>query len=365
MKRWPIYITALLLGVASCSKSGESVSVAEDEPIRVEVVDVSSPETRAHMFNSTDDIVAEGEFALSAYLTQLEEEYFTDAWVYYFVQDDGTARWRFRDVVNQDYLIDFYWPDGTVDFMAYMPRILSKCATNITNLSYDLVGGKGMVFDATLPTTINDRTEAEREAENEKQEFMFATHIGQSKSSGGIVKLRFVHPFAAVKFRLHQSHRDLVIHSITLHGLDNGGSFSFVGSTYEPYVGGNNGQEYLTCNNWTASDNGDLTINLEKRVPDDINYQSQIGGPYMVIPQVLKQGGKDVKLSVNYSWNDQTVQSAQFSLSTSHVDSWQPGMIYTYTLDLGDNKEEILFKVIAEEWSKGEEDGFENNYDVQ
>lgn len=320
-----------------------------------------STQTRAHVFNDKADVVAEGEFALSAYFKDNNAEYFTDAWVYYFVSDDGLARWRFRDVVNQDYLIDLYWPDGVVDFMAYVPRKLEECAATISNLSYDSTAGKGISFDATTNAVINDRTEQEREQENAKSEFMFATHLNQSKSTGGTVRLRFVHPFAAVKFRLHQSHRDLVINSITLHGLDRSGSFKCDASTYEPYKAGNNGQDYITYSNWTTNNSGELTVNLSKSVPGDINYQSQIGGPYMVIPQSLD----DIKLSVNYSWNSETKQSAQFSISTAHVPNWQPGKIYTYTLDLGDNKEEILFKVVVEEWTNGEEDGFENNYDVQ
>lgn len=364
MKRWPIYILIALLGAISCSKSDSSLPATQNETIELEVVAMPTASTRSNMLNSSDDIIAQGEFALSAYLSPLDAPYFTDAWVYYFVPDDGVARWRFRDVVNQDYLIDFYWPDGEVDFMAYMPRILTKCAATISDVAFDPATNMTS-FNAVAQSEINDRTEAEREAEHAKQEFVFATNFDQSKN-GGSVKLRFVHPFAAVKFRLHQSHRDLVIHSITLHGLDKEGSFSSVADTFEEYLSGNNGQNYITCSNWTTSNTGDLIINLEKRVPDDVNYQSQIGGPYMVIPQVLKSSdSKDIKISVTYSWNGNRVQSAQFSLSTSHVTEWMPGNIYTYTLDLGDNKEEILFKVTVEEWVKGEDEGYENNFDVQ
>lgn len=363
MKKRMLYAILALLGAISCSKS-EDVGITQGEAIRVEVIGLSSPQSRANLLNSNDDIVEQGEFAISAYLANDNAEYFKDAWVYYFVSDDGNARWRFRDVLNQDYLIDFYWPDGEVNFMAYMPRILTKCAATIDDLAYDVANG-GARFNAALPSEINDRTEAEREAESAKHEFVLATHLNQSKSNGGAVKLRFVHPFAAIKFRLHQSHRDLVIHSIMLHGLDQAGTFEYDGSTYEPYDGGNMGQSYITYDNWQGSGSGDLTINLEKSVPEDVNYNSQIGGPYMVIPQMLQAGGKDVKLSVRYTWNGSTVESSQFSISTAQVGAWQPGNIYTYTLDLGDNKEEILFKVLVEEWSKGEDDGYENNYDVQ
>jgi hypothetical protein len=104
-----------------------------------------------------------------------------------------------------------------------------------------------------------------------------------------------------------------------------------------------------------------LKIDIEKSVPQDINYSSTIGGPYIVIPQSLD----GVTLSVNYTWNEKRVQSKNIPIKTDTKTAWQPGQIYTYTLDLGDNKEEILFKVGVEAWDKGEDDDYENNYDVE
>ena len=108
-------------------------------------------------------------------------------------------------------------------------------------------------------------------------------------------------------------------------------------------------------------ESGEMQINLSKIVPDDVNYHSAIGGPYLVMPQSLE----NVQLSVNYSWDKyQDQESAKFSIFTDKVTAWQPGIIYTYYLDLGDNREEILFRVEVEEWIPGEEGEYENSFDV-
>lgn len=336
----------------SCSKS-EDVPTAQDNAIKVEVADMQSPQTRALLLNTKDDVKGQGEFALNAYLTDSDDEYFENAWVYYYIPDDASPQWRFRDVENQDNLVNFYWPnDSNVNFVAYMPRDINKCAATIDNISY--TSQYGMQFTATLPTEITDITPADRVAENNKLEFVYACSLNRGKDVGdGTVKLRFVHPFAMVKFRLTQSHRDLTIHSITLHNLGYKGSFACDNDTYTTETSGN----------WTNLNYSNYTIQLDKKVPEDINYTSQIGGPYMVIPQNLS----DVTLSINYTWdtaNNVTTTPVHIS-SNEVVPAWLPGKIYTYHLNLGDNKEEVLFKVTVEEWVKGEENGYENNYEVK
>ena len=360
-----LYFGFLLMALVSCVDR-EDVSTIQ-QSIEVDVDDIQSATTRALLLNSKEDIITQGEFALNTYLAS-GGEYFSNVWVYYFKPDDGEARWRFRDQVNPNNLINFYWPnDNKLNFLAYMPRELSnlsESACSVTNLTYS--SANGVEFTATMPAVIEDKTESERTLENSKSEFVYATRLDQGKYDG-TVKLRFVHPFAAIKFRLQQSHRDLIINNISLHNVNNSGIFSSKDDTYAMYNNGANpGQDYITIDNWNLTGDGaDFTINLSKSVPYDVNYQSQIGGPYVVIPQQLKGGTKDVTLSVNYTWNDQTVTSSNISISTESVPAWLPGKIYTYILDLGDNKEEILFRVVVEEWQKGEDDGYENDYEVK
>ena len=74
-------------------------------------------------------------------------------------------------------------------------------------------------------------------------------------------------------------------------------------------------------------------------------------------------------LTVNYTWDDGldtdvTNDTKQFSrsITTTGVTEWIAGKKYTYILDLGDNKEEILFKVIVEPWDV---EGYDHIIDVQ
>jgi hypothetical protein len=361
MKRITTYMLCALVALSACSKE-EMPTKPHNDIIEVEVAEM--PSTRVNMINTVDDIVARGEFGLSAYLDGINQPYFENAFVYYFAPDTGAAHWRFRDVQNQDNLINFFWPDGAVDFMGYLPRVLTKCVAGITNLKFN-PATNAVTFNAVAQTEIDDRPASKRSAEGSTattterdQEFLFATTFGATRD-GNAVNLRFVHPFSAIKFRLHQSHRDLTIHSITINGLKTEGSFSCTNDTYAK----GNTQSYLEYTNWSTStsETSSLKIDIEKSVPQDINYSSTIGGPYIVIPQSLD----GVTLSVNYTWNEKRVQSKNIPIKTDTKTAWQPGQIYTYTLDLGDNKEEILFKVGVEAWDKGEDDDYENNYDVE
>lgn len=359
MKDKLIYFVIVLMCLTACSEEWE---YSDDRPIVVEVANMQSIHTRAHLWNSEADVIANGEFALSAYFNTADNTpYFTDAWTYYFIPDKGEARWRFRDVVNQDNLINFYWPnEGNLNFLAYMPRKMDKCAcSSVTDIKYD--NTNGVQFKATMPTEINDRTKEDRIAENGKQEFVYASRLNQSRN-GGSIMLRFVHPFSTIKFRLHQSHRDLVIHSIKLKGVNCTGSFSKADTdTYEYYDEGTNmDQDYLTYQNWTTDTPAEILINLEKKVPEDIDYKSLIGGPYLTIPQALD----NIQLMVSYTWNGESKESQWYYIKTDRIQAWLPGHVYTYTLDLGDNKEEILFSVTAEKWQKGEDAGYENNYEI-
>lgn len=351
-----------VLCLCSCStlEDGPDTSV---KTIQIEVATSQSPVTRAHLLNQKEDIVDLGAFALSAYFSEDNAAYFEDAWVYYHIPDDGAAQWRFRDVANQDNLVNFYWPkDGKINFMAYLPRVITaeNCAASISNIQFSAT--EGVKFSAMMPNETVDRVAADRAREHAKSEFMYACRQNQTKYPGpgeepGSVTLRFVHPFAMIRFQLVQSHRDLTLHHIALHNLGKVGSFASNNDTYKV-----TNQDYLSHSNWTLSSTGDYHIYLDKQVPKDINYSSLIGGPYMVIPQDLK----NVTLSVNYSWHETLKKETEsVNIMTDEVPSFEPGKIYTYYIDLGDNKEEVLFKVTVEDWTKGEAGDYENNYEVK
>lgn len=348
MKKIVVYILTLITAF-SCSP--EQIPDDTDlAPIRLSVV-ADGVVSRAYMYD--DDLTKEQEFGLNAYLIDGNNTlYLENAWVYYF---NG---WHFRDQNYQGKLLDYYWPnDHNVNFVAYMPYNMNKSVVDINDLGF--TNERGFTFNCDLATSDNDRIidDTKDNTRTIKHEFVYAYRHNAQK--GDIVKLRFVHPFAAVKFQLSQSHRDLTIHSITLSGLNNAGTYTNAADTYDNYK---TGQNTLTYDTWTSRNSGTMKIDYEKSVPEDINYYSLIGGPYLVIPQALT----NVKLSVNYSWDIISEKNTNpISIVTSEIPAWQPGMVYTYTLNLGDNKEEILFKATVEPWTKGEDEGYENQYNVK
>ena len=353
-----IYILLLMM-LSACTErqmpEGESLS-----PIRLSVVADGEVTSRAYLYDGTDGMVAEKQFALNAYLIDgSDTPYITNAWVYY---EEG---WRFRDETYQGKLLDYYWPnDHRVNFLAYMPYDWNKSVVNKNDLSFTNSGG--VSFGCTLPgttgnnRTIDDTKDNDREI---KHEFVYAYRhdCQKGETDKDPVKLRFVHPFAAIKFELMQSHRNLTVHSITLSGVHNSSTYTHAEDTYDKYK---ENQNTLTHAAWDMQGKtaGNVTVNYEKTVPTDINYYSLIGGPYLVIPQSLT----GVTLTVKYSWD--TVNqgtSTPRNIATAEITSWEPGMLYTYTLDLGDNKEEILFQASVEAWTKGEDEGYENHIEVK
>ena len=358
--RLGVYVL-MLTALASCSDDRMVVEGSQPSPIRLSVIS-DKVVSRAYLYD--DDLKNEQEFGLDAYLIDGKNtSYLDNAWVYYF---NG---WYFRDKTYQGKLLDYYWPnDHRVNFVAYMPYDLNKSVI----ADFDFTNESGVSFDCTLSGTsgsdriIDDTKDNQRTV---KHEFVYAYRHDCQKGEADKdpVKLRFVHPFAAVKFRLSQSHRNLTIHYITLSGVYNSGIYTNGEDTYDNYK---TGQSTLTYKYWNTDnvEPGTLKVDYDKTVPTEINYYSLIGGPYLVIPQSLE----DVKLSVCYSWNKGNVNeninhetTTPISISTSDVPAWHPGMIYTYTLNLGDNKEEILFKAMVEPWAKGEDEGYENQYEVK
>lgn len=347
--------TLLATFMISCANEG-----MPDEsrlPIRLSVVANGTVESRAHLYKGTDGIVEEKEFALNAYLINNQNTpYLTKTWVQY-VEDV----WRFGDKAHVGRLLDYYWPnDHKVNFVAYMPYDMDKSVVEQISFAND----GGINFDCSLPgttedesrnRTVNDTDDEERSAEDSYHEFVYAYRHEAPK--GSPVNLRFVHPFAAIKFKLSQSHRDLKIHSITLSGVRNTGTYTNANDTYTEY--GTN-QSGLTYESWSGGTPGNFILNYDKTVPEDINYYSPIGGPYLVIPQDLT----DITLSVKYTWGGNVNNTKPVSIIKEEITIWQPGKVYIYTLDLGDNKEEMLFQATVEEWVKGEDEDYEHEFEL-
>ena len=348
MDRRLLYIICVVLSFVACTRDGV---MSDKDKIIIDVQGVRA-QAKAGLIENVDDMVAEEEFTINSYLTDgVDTRYMKNVWVYYF-----NGVWRFRDIVNQGNLIDYYWPnDRNLNFVAYMPRDLSKTVVSDT-ISFS--SSRGVSINCTLPDVVNDITDEDSIRLVSQREFIYAYRKNLGNDNG-VVSLKFIHPFSAVKFKLKQSHRDLRINYIMLQNVCNSATYVNDNDTYIAYP---TDQDNLTYEKWTPSAApSTMTININKIVPGDINFDRDIGTYHMMIPQVLTS----VKLVVNYTWDGVTQSSPAVAISTPAVNAWQPGMKYVYSLNLGDNKEEILFKVEIEEWEKGEDDGYENDYNVQ
>ena len=352
------FCLALLLLVTACGGQDEPAVEKEDQPelsdkqILIEA-DGWKPmgESRANIFETPDDLKDEEKegrnFTLHAYLAESGETFIGGTRVWYFIpQNATTGTWEFYDEPN---IIHYYWPQqGTVDFFAYMPWKKSSKRKSIEVEAY--TQGSGLSITCNMQSTTADGNDATDDLyDPDGQETIIAYAKGKSKADGS-VNMYFVHPFSAVYFKLKQAHRNLTINWIRFDNIHLTGSTTLNATT-----------DNNTSITWSPTDNGKgtFTIPVKKTIPGEINFGGEIGGPYMVMPQDLT----DATITVNYTWDDgkdDTEDTQEFSRPITT--SWIAGYKYTYILDLGDNKEEILFQVLVEPW-KG--DGYKHEIDVE
>ena len=333
----------------------------------------SMTSSRATIFENLNDVLNDsldgkggGYLTMHAYLRETGYHFIPGSCAWYFVPDDATTgSWRFWDTVKKDFF-SYYWPQsGAVDFFAYMPYSGSDRLKNITVGNYIPGTGLNITCEMNQPTSSED---------TDGQETIFAYTTNKSKADGS-VGMHFVHPFAAVYFELKQAHRNLTINEIRFNDV---------------YLTGVDTLTATTDNNstitWTGTGERDtLTIPIQKIIPEQINFGAEIGGPYLVMPQnfeyVLGDASKEVTVTIDYTWDNadpnnqddviagdedtnptDDVYKIRRSIKSSSLTKWEAGKKYTYILNLGDNKEEILFQVKVEPWDAVE---YKNEIEVE
>lgn len=361
MKRYSyIVLTALIL--ASCSEKG--LRTDSENAIRL-TVDV--PQTRATLFEGAASLLNEdiggGDFTVSAYVAgdgpNVGKQYIADARVNYF---KAAGDWRFAAM--SDYGInyfDYYWPKGEkLNFFAHMPMDASEAA--VTGKGYE-EGKPWFCFSLPRYAYSDSATGSAKHDSNIKispegippanqetlREFIYAYTPDQDKDTQDTnngVQLQFLHPFAALYFDLGKSYR-MELKSLTISGLGFKGKYEY----------------YPDTDRWvlTPEENntGDLYISVQKDVPsDELNFNSNIGGPYLVMPQATE----NLELEIKYIKLDNIEYTSTVNMSDAKVESWEAGKKYTYTLNLGEADEEILFKVRVEEWDVVD---YKNEIDVE
>lgn len=321
----------MLAAISSCGKNPEP-AVPETE-IGISVL--SGPLTRGATIFDGDETLIEtakggGNMTISAYLTGTNTPYISNERVFYFV-DDLTNPWRFRKDEGLTYtFVKHVWPpEGAgLDFFAYMPYS-AEVPSYISNIDYDK--DTGPTFSCDLPVT--------KATQDPLKEFIYAYTAGVDKNTAsGWAELNFEHPFALIYLRLAQGHRDMTINSITFENIYKAGSFA-----------------YSDTPQWTPSGDPDnnLEIPVGKIIPGDLNFGSDIDGPFFVLPQTF--AGNTVTISMDTDWEGHVTgehpgTNMIYTVDVPMPSGWEPGKAYVYTLDMGDIKEEIMFKVIVEAW---------------
>ena len=352
-----IFVTAALAILSSCAKE----AYEDDQEQTAICLTVDVPETKASIFDSPASLnnpdVGGGDFAVYAIISgntsAAGNMFMSDARVNYFPDADD---WRFKNDKGQ--FVNYYWPLGDVklDFFGHFP--LNPEDAGVSDVSLKPAGPS---FKFSLPLHSYDASEERNKTlvdsktpnQDGLREFMYSYVPDQTKetqnanpSNPGIM-MNFSHPFAAVSFRLGQSYR-MTLHDITLSNIKYRGVYSW--------------DEKLTISYDKKNDQpevGDLWIDIEKGIPTPINFNSPIGGPYLVARQILDDSSS---LIVSYTRLDAQKETKSVRLNSLGADKWEAGRHYVYTLGLGNNEEEILFQVKVEKWTVID---YKNEVDVE
>lgn len=329
--KWLLYtFTALAVGLL-CSCSKEIAPDGDDGTIvLMPVMDKGKSLTRALLYK-TESEMRDDFFHTHAYLQGTSTAYFSSD-VKYSDEDRDPSKHRW-DFYSTGAYKDYYWPvQGSLDFFAYVP----------SNNGYVTVNSavNPPTFTATMPLV---NTGSGIVHQGNMKEFMYAYITGQDKSVAA-VPLAFEHPFAAIVFKVSQSHRDLTVRTITIKDIAHKGTCSFAAENSGVPV-------------WEMESSGNLLLSVEKIIPGDVNFGGELCGPYLVLPQNNNEPNKKGitikfhwKGTPDSGWKKVDGEDYTYEIDGKIADNWEAGKIYTYTLDLGNSREEILFKVNVAPW---------------
>ena len=326
-----------LLIICGCAKEGDTASGQETgtEINFTPNFSASSVPVKADLYGP-ENILKDnngrltGDFSVIAYRSDTKARHFLEQEHIYYMHYPATeteeefGEWRF---LKDGAFYQRYWPQTyALDFFAYMPYDLAN--SNVT-INFD-----EKKFSCVQPL--------DKAGQDITKEFVYALEENQTaQTDNGNVELVFHHPFAAINFMLGEAHGNTTIHSVGLKNISRGGTFDIYSDT------------------WSLSDKiSTLSIEVGKTVgaagSAGIQLETMIGGPYLVMPQSTD----GVELLVSFTWNNSTTD-AEVSIGAGN---WQPGHIYTYRLNLGDNDEDILANVSVEPWNVV---GYKNNIEVE
>ena len=349
MRRYFILYSAIIctLLVACTNDDERDVILSSEDEIHFDVSQMKHiSDTRSHLYDMDSALFKEeyggGNFWVNAYPDETSVQYINSrVW--------WSGKYWFLRKGYETY--NCYWPkNNKLNFFAYMPWDLNNSTVTIGSYTYN----EGGEFGCNLPlnnTAIGMNQET-------VSEFMYAFAKDCTKEQGS-VQLAFVHPLSAIYFKLKQSHRDVIIHGLGFENIYNKGNYRCGEETATTGDFKDNFKYSL----WTPQGDKDtMAIKVEKVVPEDINFNAEIGGPFIVMPQSFA----GVNFYIVYTYNGEK-KTARVSLDEIHGTSipnngWQPGKKYVYSIDLGDSNVEIHLRVSIEEWKS---DDFKDIIDIE
>lgn len=365
---------AVLLSPACSDPKAEKAPLPlSDKEIVVDLSEGWTPmvQSRAGLFDK-DALLDPGKggrnITLYAYVHETGDTFLGGAHAWFF-PDPTVLRWIFLD--SSDKQITYYWPNSNkLDFFGYMPdkRYEGKALygpdkyhageTYIKTPPVYKEGGPTVSCD--LPAKVSnapaDRITPGFVANSDIQEFIYAYEPDKLKADNP-VNLQFKHPLALINFELGTGSYRMKIDSIRLTCIHRAGTFS-AKAAHEAGAA-------VGADAWTPSDvlqpnaadptmgTPFFTMEIQKDIPKDENYNAPLGDPFLVLPQLLDK--EKLLLTLYGSRGDvgslvEIEATAPLIPSGAAAYKWKPGRQYTYTIHFGDNNEEIYFNVTDTEW---------------
>lgn len=340
-----------LLGASACSKQEEadvpSSSFLSDTEITLSLSDwTPMVESRAILFEDNDDLLDKkkggGSFTLYTYLDSDDRVYMDGVWARYFDNPEGDSEWRMHD--DNGLPIKYYWPNSEeLNFFAFMPdkKYNGKEGYEAKETYVEVLDGyskeNGKQFHCTLPFSVDN----EKDPSVEKtQEFIYAYAAKRTKQKDP-VQLKFKHPFALINFKLKAGSYRMTVKEFKFSNIYLEGTFSTAKAEWD-----------------YADAKKEYTAGINKRVPNDVNYNTYLSDWFVVIPQDLNGVKLTLTATRALDGKDEPI-TGTFNFVSDN--KWEPGHKYTYTISYGDNQEEIYFNVAVEEWTIG----YEQNIEVE
>jgi len=324
MKRTTYILSAVvvLFMSASCTKEQQSAGDASSDEIRIEAS--LAEDTKA---SSLVTDLTTRRIHLDGYINSdgnhPSNNKHLDANALY-----ENSKWLFYTGIRD---VHYYWPQTShLDFFAYSPADLSKTCCAVERTS----GFQNKIICTDLPMVDTAK------AALELQEFVCVEKKNSQKTDAA-VDLQFKRPFSVVQFKLDSAVRS-DLNFIRITGIYNSGNL------------------YCSKIPWAWNVSGsttDFTCIVNKNYPTEINNDSDLGGPFIMIPQsLLKDGASPVYMEFNYQTvGNDTPTTTFLKLGTSTgssgtVNEWKAGFNYTYYISLMGAAGEVKMSVKCEVW---------------